>query len=262
MSNSASQDQRRKQWRQDLELAIAQATSPILIRDFMDDYQGSARAVLLRGMDKQTYCVKGQQAGRQIINDQIVARLGILIDAPVGKPEIVDVSAELKEIEPKLDYFSPGTAHATVFIKDCQDDRELSKFSTEQQENRLRFALLCVLYGWVKARDHQFILSVHRPNLVYSVDHGHFFPGGPEWTIKNLDSESSANLDKYLLSACKLTPQSPEIQQALQNLAQVQESQIIQAVASPPKEWNITIEERIAMVEYLVKRQQDLLKLL
>jgi len=42
-------------------------------------------------------------------------------------------------------------------------------------------------------------------------------------------------------------------------LAGVAEATIIQAVASPPNEWGLTMEERIVLVEYLLRRQQELL---
>jgi hypothetical protein len=48
----------------------------------------------------------------------------------------------------------------------------------------------------------------------------------------------------------------------LEQLDQVSEDKIIQAVAAPPIEWGLTMEERVTMVEYLVKRQKELINLL
>ncbi len=67
-------------------------------------------------------------------------------------------------------------------------------------------------------------------------------------------------VDKKLVSSCGLT--NNDIRQALIALKTVTEETIIQAVASPPSEWGITMEERVAMVEYLMKRQQKLLNAL
>ncbi len=58
-----------------LETAIAQPHDPILIAHFRQSWKSSAQPVLARGIDKCNYVVKGQQAGRQIVNDQIIARL-------------------------------------------------------------------------------------------------------------------------------------------------------------------------------------------
>jgi hypothetical protein len=53
-------------------------------------------------------------------------------------------------------------------------------------DNRPRFAALAVLYGWIPAGDAQLIYRQTVSHLVYSVDHGHFFPGGPNWTLAGL----------------------------------------------------------------------------
>jgi len=96
-----------------------------------------------------------------------------------------------------------------------------------------------------------------RPNLVFSVDHGHFFPSGPNWTIATLNNTLQPVLNPEIRSQCSL--EELEIEQALEALQGVTEEKIIEAVASPPKEWELTIEERIALVEYLITRQQQLL---
>ena len=80
-------------------------------------WRTKAEPVLLKCNDGREYVVKGQQAGRQIVNDQITARLGFAIGAPVGEPKIVEVSAELIAIEPRLSHIPSGTAHATLFIQ-------------------------------------------------------------------------------------------------------------------------------------------------
>lgn len=259
VTNSENELTTRTRWQQALEQAIAQPEEPILAITFRRGWNSAARPVLVRGIDKNEYVIKGKQAGRQIINDQVVARLGLTIGAPVGKPQLVEISAELIAEDPSYDYLTPGTAHGTLYVADCFDDRETGKYAS-QSENRARFALLSVLYGWVYSGDPQFIYKKARPNLVYSVDHGHFFPGGPNWTASNLQQAPDAELDRYLVSTCKLT--SEEIEQALLVLNTVTEDVIIQAVAAPPSEWGLTIDERVTLVTYLLKRKQELLALL
>lgn len=186
-----------------------------------------------------------------------MARLGLAMGAPVGQPQIVEIGTELLDVN--FSFLSPGKAHATRFIANCFDDRDTIKYKNHE-ENRPRFALLSVLFGWVYSQDQQFIYQKNHPNLVYSVDHGHFFPGGPDWKESDLTSAPTSVVDKKLVSSCGLT--NNDIRQALIALKTVTEETIIQAVASPPDEWGITIEERVAMVEYLVKRQQELLNAL
>ena len=85
------------------------------------------------------------------------------MNAPVAKSPLVEISTDLIELSPQHSYIFAGTAHATEFIKDCSDNRELF-LHTKEPANRDRFAMLCVLYDWVYARDHQFIYS--KKNLI------------------------------------------------------------------------------------------------
>jgi len=257
VSDSAeTKQQARKRWKDCLEAGIDRGEDPIIIITFRSGWDSAARPVLARGIDKREYVIKGQQAGRQIVNDQVVARLGMAIGAPVGEPCIVEISEELIAEDSRFSYLTPGTAHATLYIPKCSSQREEINY-TNQPENRERFALLILLYGWVYANDYQFIYENARPNLVYSVDHGHFFPGGPEWKQRDLLEAASAEINPRLVSNCKLKLE--EIRHGLPLLDAVSEETIIQAVAAPPSEWGLTIDERVTLVEYLVKRRQDLL---
>ncbi|MEM9542285.1 MAG: HipA family kinase [Cyanobacteria bacterium P01_E01_bin.42] len=256
-----SKNEKRLKWKKLLEQSLDCPEDPQIITDLKVSYRTAARPVRAYGIDKREYIVKGQQAGRQIINDQIIARLGWAIGAPVGEPQIVEIDSELlesdslSEPESPFAYLTPGTAHGVVFIPECSDDREGIRFA-RQKENRKRFALLAVLFGWIGANDRQFIYKMSSPNLVFSVDHGHFFPSGPNWTIATLQNALEPSIDEYLRSQCCLT--ESEINKALEPLKALEEEKIIEAVASPPIEWEITIEERVALVEYLITRQEQI----
>lgn len=142
----------RKKWKASLEAAIAQPEEPVLAITFRRSWNSAARPVLVRCIDKNEYVIKGQQAGRQIINDQ----------------------------------------------------------------------------------------------------------SSPNWTENHLIQAPSAELDQHLFSTCKLT--TDEVEQALLALKAVNEETIIQAVAAPPSEWGLIIDERVTLVEYLIKGQQVLLE--
>ncbi len=259
---AASQEESEQQtcWQAELEQLIAKPEEPLAIRSFVGlPMETASKPVRAMGVDGKTYVVKGQQAGRQIVNDQIVGYLGVLLGAPVGNPCIVEVDEILTNDpdEPEFAYFQPGLAHATQFIPDTVDDRDMRHYQG-QAVNRDRFARLSVLYGWVGAADHQFLYNSQPPNAVHSVDHGHFFPHGPDWTINDLLTAPPAVLDPKIVNVCRFQPS--EIQKAMVALVNLSEKEILQAVARPPVDWGITIRERVALVDYLVKRRQELLK--
>lgn len=78
----------------------------------------------------------------------------------------------------------------------------------------------------------------------------------PNWTIATLENAPEPAIDEDLRSQCHLTPS--EIEKALAALKAIEEQKIIEVVASPPIEWGLTIEERIALVEYLIARREQL----
>jgi hypothetical protein len=248
-------DEDKERWASSLKAAESKREPSVAAHTFLYRWNSYSNPVALACDDGNDYVVKGRQVGRAIINDHIIAHLGFALGAPVGEPKIVEVPNELVISEPQMSHMSAGTAHGTLRIKDCSE-RESIQF-TNESENRSRFALLAVLYGWTSAADHQLIYNNTSPRLVYSVDHGHFFPGGPEWKVSNLTSAPPAQLDATLVSACGLTPD--ELAKATQALKSLDEPSIIKAVASPPDEWGITNDERMALVEYLVDRRNKML---
>lgn len=257
MSNDFEEERNLAKWKADLERCRAsESEEPICILVFRESRRSAASPVFARGVDKKEYVVKGQQAGRQIVNDQIVARLGVKLGAPVGQPQIVEISPELVEPGSEFAYIQAGTAHATEFLSGYSDDRQSVDF-IHQEENRSRFARLSVLFGWVGANDRQFLYRKVRPNWVYSVDHGNFFPGGPNWTIDSLKAAPAGKVDQSLVSICRLT--HDEIRAALSQLVDVTEMDIIRAVASPPDEWGLGMNERVELVAFLLRRRSELL---
>jgi hypothetical protein len=230
---------------------------PVQAVTFVKSFETDTKPALLQCDDDQTYVVKGMQSGRKIVNDHVVARLGELLKAPVGKPRLINVSPELIEMEPRLSHFAPGLAHGTLFIRDCIDRCDF--IGINEGENRIRFALLAVLYGWVQGYDQQFLYRRRRPQLIYSVDHSYFFPFNPEtseWNPEILGQAPQAEVDPYF-EPCGLN--RAEIHQALQALASVTEDDIFEVVATLPEPWRIKMDERIALGEYLIRRKQELL---
>ncbi|WP_206818176.1 HipA family kinase [Chroococcus sp. FPU101] len=248
--------ERRAQWRQALASSLMHPVTSIRAVEYTRGWRTKSEPVLLECEDGNDYVVKGQQAGRQIVNDQLVARLGKLLDAPVGKPEIILIPQTLINNNPRyLENFRAGTAHGTLWIKDCRDSYTL--IATGEAENRHRLVLLATLYGWICASDRQFLFKENPPRLIYSVDHGHFFPNGPNWSSEDLADTPLACLDTYF-NDCYFTPH--ELCYACQKLKAITEGQLIQTVSTIPITWGFTIEERLNMIVFLLNRQKELVR--
>jgi hypothetical protein len=244
------------QWRQLIAEAAAKRPAPIKAHTYRNKKWGSASAPVVLGCeDGHDYVVKGQQAGRAIINEQIVGRLGAELGAPVGQVNLIEVPADLIGMQADLKHMPAGVSHGSRLIPGCSDRQWIAHHDVP--ENKQRFAALAVLYGWIPAGDHQLIYRQTAPHVVFSVDHGHFFPGGPNWTVAGLNGAGPAVLYGELMSGCKITRE--ELRTVEDRLRTVSVTTIAEAIATPPDTWNITVEERVAVAAYLATRKEQLL---
>jgi hypothetical protein len=186
-------------------------------------------------------------------NDQVVGRIGLAIGAPVGEVALVEVPQALIDQQPQMQHIPAGSAHGCRLVRDATEQEALAH--TDVPENRDRFAHLAVLYGLVVASDHQFIYANATPRLVYSVDHGHFFPGGPEWTTASLAGTPVPAPDPTLVGTCTLTTE--ELRDPTSHLKALSEEQIGEAVSAPPDEWALSSAERVDLAIYLASRRDD-----
>lgn len=244
-------------WQRLIATAGSERPGLITAHTFLKKWGTYSRPVLLACDDGNEYVVKGQHAGRGIVNDQVIGRLGSAIGAPVGDVALVYIPDALVAAEPAMSDIKPGISHACRWIPGCTEREHI--VHTTVPENRGRFAALALVYGWVHAQDHQFIYTNDPPHLVYSVDHGHFFPNGPDWTIQSLGTAAAATPDPTLIAGCSLS--NTELASAVGALGSISDAQIASAVASPPDEWGLTEPERVALASYLRSRRDQIVSM-
>ena len=241
-----------EEWRAAI-LAVREPPKTVKAITFLKAWSTASQPAAVSCDDGVTYVAKGSQNGRMCFNDHVVNRLGALIDAPVGQVVFVD-AADLVRIEPRMSHFGPALAHGTRELPDC-GERQAFEYS-HVAENRGRFGALCILYSWAGCwGDHQMIYENSGVHLAHSVDHGHFFPGGPNWTTAGLQATPAAVLDA-VFGQCGLV--EAELVQTKQRLRAVTEQQLASILAAPPEAWGVAMQERVAMAEYLVRRKIEL----
>ncbi len=114
----------------------------------------------------------------------------------------MQVDEELVASNPDMAHVSAGLAHGSLFVPDCS---ECAWFQfVDLKQNRLRFGLLSVLYGWMVGAEKQFFYSITPPNLVYSFDHDAFFPSGPAWYLESLGLAPYPDVDDVIVDQCGL----------------------------------------------------------
>lgn len=233
-----------------------QVTRETKAETFQEKGSSASSPVRAGCADGCTYYLKGAQTDRTPYNEQLVACLAHQLGAPVPPIRIVELTAELREIEVGMQHLLAGPLHGSR-VEDRCTDREALRYY-DQAENRPRFASLALLYTWMGAADYQFIYHKQPPNLVFSVDHGHFF-SGPNWSVDTLAAAPAITQIDAHFAAVGLTPD--ELGPWFDRLEKITVVHIAAAAARPPDVWGATVEERIAMCTYLEKRQAEALSL-
>lgn len=223
---------------------------------FLGGWETSARPVALTCDDGRDYVVKGSNAGRKTVNDQIVGRLGRAMGAPVPRVVLVDVPVELVREEPMMGHITPGLAHGAELLRDTSESYVIEH--VRSPENRLRYARIAALLGWVRASDRQYLFGEDPPHLVHSFDHTHCFPSPPDWTRVLLNRAPPPTLDHELAEACRFTRY--EVEHARDVLNGMDHARIARAVAAPPVGWGLDMTERVALATFLARRRLELLR--
>ncbi len=229
---------------------------PLLAESFDYAYGSASQPRRVKCADGQYYVLKGRIAGKTMVNEQLVGRLCAAMGAPVGEVTFVEVTQGLIDADPRMAPIDAGVVHGSRFMRDVSNDRQ-NLAPIEIDINRERFALLAILYGWVVASDHQVLYREQSPKLVFSVDHGHFFPGGPGWTVAQLHAAGTAEPDGDVVSPCGLS--RSDLIPAAAALAAVSPESVADAIAWVPPDWPFPDDERVPMALYLDRRRHEML---
>lgn len=244
-----------EEWRR-LLAGAGVAPTRVVAESFDHAYSTASQPRRVKCSDGQYYVVKGRIAGKTMVNDQLVGRLGAAMGAPVGDVALVEIPQLLVDADPQMSPVTAGIVHGSRFMREVSNERQ-NLAPLDLDVNRERFALLAILYGWVGASDHQVLYREQPPKLVFSVDHGHFFPNGPEWTIDHLlHSAASAAPDATVVAQCGLT--GGDLLPAAAALAAVTEEVIAGAISALPPDWPFPGHERLAMAQYLDRRRGEM----
>jgi hypothetical protein len=189
-----------------------------------------------------------------VVNDHVVGFLGVAFGAPIGRPQLVFVPQDLIDMEPEMRHMPSGPAHGSQVVEHCGEAEAIVHL--DQPGNRERFALLTVLFGWLGGADHQFIYE-NSTSLVHSVDHGHFFPGGPGWTSGTLAAAPQPEPDSRLMTECAIT--AKDLSATCPGWAGVDDQTIARAVAAPPDEWQMSEAERVDLATWVAGRRDRMM---
>jgi len=246
------------EWEKAIQVATAGRPAAILARTFRTRMNTASSPRLVACEGGAEYWIKWPaQIGLGTVAEQVVARLGQTMGAPVGDVALIEVPSELPQIEPELADVPPGVVHGCKHLGDVTDRLWLDHLN--ENDNRERFAQIAILYGWMIASDQQVLYERQSPHRAWSVDHAFFLPppGGPNWTIDALEAAGTGEPDAHTVTTCQLT--ETELAQGAAGLSKANDEAIATAVAIPPDEWGVSMAHRVALAQFLSRRRDDLI---
>lgn len=229
---------------------------PIQAVTYHSRWHTASQPALITASDSVKYVVKGSQNARSLFSEYVCCRLGHLLGAPTVHLRFVDVQ-NLRSIEPQMAHFGTALALGSKYL-DGNSNRIDAVQHIDHGDNRGRFARLALLYAWAKGGDCQFLYDSVPPCLVYSNDHGHFFPGSTAWTAATLQADGDvAKFGQF--DICNFTVS--DFAAPKMALATITDDDVRKLVAAPPNDWGVPADDRTAMANYLICRRAAVLAL-
>lgn len=201
----------------------------------------------MRADDGRRYWCKSLnnfQSPRVPINEQLVARLGTLINAPVCTPQLVQLDAIAGwEIRPGTNRLvEAGWAHGCLAVESAVETRTLDRRA--EDDNRVRHAGIQAIYDWMCGNDPQWLMASADANSFHSHDHGHYF-AGPDWTSTTLGTMLTT--EYTVPDTSNLDPM--ELARLADALDGLQREDIEEQVAKLPASWPIDDAELESFVD-------------
>lgn len=140
------------------------------------------------------------QGGRVVCTEYLVSAAGRLVSAPVCEVRPIRITADFEGMTfPAGLQLAIGIGGASMEIPDAVEERGLSH--RDRDDNARRQVGVFALHDWCWGGDSQWLYRTSDDNRLFSHDHGHYFPQGPNWTeaelISNVDAAHELGLESH-----------------------------------------------------------------
>jgi hypothetical protein len=225
---------------------------------------GGSRPQIWECSDGSTYYVKhpnnpqdhgnGIQGSRILVAERVFGLLAARLDAPCGAVRLLDIPQFLVDAG-QLAYqdgsgraLGAGVAHGSREIEDVQPGPPPSETIPE---NRPRYSSLAILHAWFVPSDVQWLHEITVPHRIWSVDHGGYLPGHNLWTPQLLEQNRDPVLGTPFAGAALTTA---DLEAAFAPLTDLSERDVAQVVGSIPLEWDVALDDLVALGRWLWSR--------
>ena len=213
---------------------------------------GTSGSFLVAADDKRRYWCKplnNLQSPRVSINEQIVARLGQLIQAPVCDPQFVLLDGIVGwEFRPGH-HVEAGWAHGCLAVEPSHETHDLTDRSSD--DNSKRHAGMFAVHDWLGGSDPQWLVKTDADNAYYSHDHGHYL-AGPNWTEHDLANRTN---DTFALGNDPAGLDQAEVHRLASAIEQVSREQVEAKLSMIPAGWPVGDGELDAVCSFVYDRR-------
>ena len=214
---------------------------------------GVSASFMVRADDEQDYwckAVNNPASPRVPTNEQVAGRLGALIGVSVALPALVNVDAlGAWEFHPGLKLLG-GWVHGCRAVEGALETRALDHRTDD--DNRVRHAGFYALMDWLSGGDQQWLYTGSAENAYYSHDHGHFFPGGPDWSPTTLTAVGTI---PQQLPTPPDGLDRPEIDRLANAIEAVTREEIDDVMSKIPSTWPVSDGDLEALASFLDARR-------
>lgn len=213
---------------------------------------GSAGSFLVAADDGNRYWCKplnNRQSPRVPATEQIVGRLGALIDAPVCQVQLVSLDGIVGFEFTSGRSVEAGWAHGSLAVDPALEIRDLANRS--EDDNRRRHAGIFALHDWLAGSDVQWLYATNEDNAYYSHDHG-FYLNGPNWTDLSLANAAQSDFGLSMDTA-GLDP--AELNRLADRLDALTAEEIETAISMIPSTWPVGEGELQAVADFAHARR-------
>jgi len=230
---------------------------------------GGSTAMLVGCEDGVDRVVKAQgnpQGLRVLVNELVVARLAVLIEAPCPRGEIVFLPQRLISEAFTRNQHLPNGLEGLGFGSEWIDVQQYDpgKQLCADAINRSQLIDLIVLYLWVRNSDLKGEHLLYRTlasgeGEVLGFDHGHTFgPNPPNWDVNVVGlAEVDHPLNRCNIHEVVLTQ---DLDPSLAKLLNLEDEQVMNATRSIPGEWGASSVELEHLGQYLIKSREHVVR--
>lgn len=202
------------------------------------------------GIDYWCKAVDNPCSARLPVNEQVVARLAQAIGVAVPSPALVKLDGIAGWKLDKRRTVKPGWAHGCAAIEDAIETLVLGR--REDDDNRVRHAGFYALTDWLVGDDPQWLYSTSAENAFYSHDHGHYFPGGPDWTAESLAAMGTKARELGIPPTGVDTDEIERLAEAIESTAK---EEIDGVMSKIPEQWPVTDGQLAALSDFIDMRR-------